>query len=534
MSMASKLRRVRLTALCLAAAALLTACGSAADTGETETERDETADWTESGEVVADAYVADSVFSLCWDPDGSMNPVAATSSTNMLFWSLMYDSVFTVDENFAVSSEIVTNIETSDYIWWMFTVDTSIEFNDGSTLTAQDVAYSIQRAMQSSYYKNRLSVIYGISAMSTDTFAITTAYADSQLTSVLNIPIIKYGSYNDAVPAGTGPYMLNEDGDALVLFESNRHADEMPLNKIYLRSFDNTSDKISAFEDSVIDIVTNDPTGIYNLGYGSANEVRYYTTTNMHYLGFNMQSLFFSSYARRYAMLFAVDRKTFAEEEMSGCAVASALPLLPTSELYDSEYAAKFSYDPDKMLELMTAAGVGDLDSDGEFEYDYAGIVVELNLKFIVNNDSAVKVREARKIAEELNAAGITTTLYELGYDDYVNCLLEGDYDFYYGEIRLTPDWSLMSLLDSEQDVSYSHVVDSQYAELIKAYLGADDASRYELYQEALRYVMENGAIVPICFERRQILTHRGVVSGINATQYDLFNRFQDWTITFD
>ncbi|MCD8375064.1 MAG: hypothetical protein LUC20_08255, partial [Oscillospiraceae bacterium] len=124
--------------------------------------------------------------------------------------------------------------------------------------------------------------------------------------------------------------------------------------------------------------------------------------------------------------------------------------------------------------------------------------------------------------------------LYELGYDDYVNCLLEGDYDFYYGEIRLTPDWSLLSLLDSEQDVSYSHVVDSQYAELIKAYLGADDASRYELYQEALRYVMENGAIVPICFERRQILTHRGVVSGINATQYDLFNRFQDWTITFD
>ena len=46
-----------------------------------------------------------------------------------------------------------------------------------------------------------------------------------------------------------------------------------------------------------------------------------------------------------------------------------------------------------------------------------------------------------------------------------------------------------------------------------------------------LKYVAESAAIVPICFERREVLTHRGVVTGVNATQYDVFHNFTEWTI---
>ena len=36
------------------------------------------------------------------------------------------------------------------------------------------------------------------------------------------------------------------------------------------------------------------------------------------------------------------------------------------------------------------------------------------------------------------------------------------------------------------------------------------------------------------CQERQQVLSHRGVISGIDANQYDVYNRFYDWTITFE
>ena len=40
-----------------------------------------------------------SEISLNFDPEGGTNPLLASSSANMQFWGLLYDSVFTVDEN---------------------------------------------------------------------------------------------------------------------------------------------------------------------------------------------------------------------------------------------------------------------------------------------------------------------------------------------------------------------------------------------------------------------------------------------------
>jgi len=523
----------------LSAVLLLSGCS-----GQPGTATDEPADYTEAlspldgEEALPQRQAIDDVFSLNFDPEGGTNPLLAESSTNMQLWSLLYDSVFTVDENFAVSSEIVSEINSDDYCWWVFNMNEGISFSDGTPLTAADVAYSIQRAQQSSYYQNRLSCIYGVSALDTYMFAITTSYANSQFPSLLNIPIIKKGDYYEEWPAGSGPYVLNEDRSALVLNPENRHAKEMQLDTIYLKHFADASTRITAFENAGIDLVTNDPTGMFNLGYGSSNERRYYDTTNMHYIGFNMKSMFFQYFRIRYALGYAIDRDYITEELMAGCGTPTVLPVHPKSELYDAEYAAAFGYHPEKASTLFEAAGIEDLDDDGLLEILVTGIVVELDIKFIVNNDSSSKVAAARQICEELNAMGITTKLYELNWEDYIEALEIGDYDMYYGEIRMTPDWNLSELFrirtaggNKEFDgLNYAQNTDTAYCDLYDAYLAAPPEQRAEAFHEVVQYITEAGTILPICFERREILTHRGVISGINATQYDLFHQFSEWT----
>lgn len=494
------------------------------------------------GEELRERPAADKLFSINYDPVAGMNPVRANSSANMLFWSLMYDSVFTVDDNFRVSSEVVTDYSSEDYIWWVFNIDSTIPFTDGTTLTAADIVYSIQRAQQTSYYRERLSIIYGISALSEDCFAITTKYANSQFPALLNIPIIKKDGYFEDVPAGTGPYRLAESGDRLVLFTENRHADEMPVDTIYLKDCMDTSNKIRAFEDATIDLVTNDPTGMYNLGYGSSNETRYYETSNMDYIGFNMSSMYFQSLRARCAVNYVIDRDHIVAELMSGCGVPAALPVHPESILYDSEYAESFVYDPAKCAALFESAGVSDYDADGELEMLVTGIVVELKIRFIVNNDSTSKVLTARRIAEELNALGITTVLYEMTWADYIAALEKGEYDMYLGELRISPDWNLSALFqpyegDREDDavfqgLNYANNKDPRYSQLYGEYLAAsDDLTRNAKFRELCRYIGDTGIIMPVCFERREVLTHRGVVTGIRATQYDVFHNFKDWTI---
>ena len=545
-------RKIKITALALALSlcvGLLSACGN-----DKVEEAPEEIEGIAIGKELEDEYMADRVFTLNYEQEASINPIKAESAENMMFAPLIYDTMFIVDENFEVSSNIVVDYQTSDYEWWIFNVDTSVMFHDGTTLTAKDVAYSINRAMRYPYYSGRLDCIYGVSALDEDTLAISTTYPNAQFVSRLTIPIIKYGSMDDYAPVGTGPYMFSEETQSLVLFEENPRAADMPLDEIFLADYTETTAKISAFEDSRIDIVTNDPTGMFNLGYGSANESRYYNTTNFHYLGFNMESLFFSSSAMRYAMMYAVDRDNLVENLMNGCGLTTTLPVSPISTLYNSSYAANFGYDINKSKAVFDNAGIADHDYDGQLEFIMWSIIVEINIKFIVNNDSSVKVQTARQIAEDLNSIGITTTLYELDWDDYIDALQRGNYDMYYGEIKMTPDWDLGYLFDPEDfntrgkkpatereeeiypdvGMNYSGCGDPAYTQLYNTYLAADELTRYEKYQEVCRYVIESGGIVPICFEKREMLTHRGVVSGANATQYNLFNDFENWEISFD
>ncbi len=137
--------------LFLALTLLLTGCaGMRTGTAQTE-EPDPVYEQVIPGTEVKERQPADHLFSLNYDPNASMNPVRAESSANMQFWSLLYDSVFTVNPDWTVSSEVVTDWQSDDFIWWVFHVDTSITFSDGTPLSAQDVAYSIQRAQQSGH-----------------------------------------------------------------------------------------------------------------------------------------------------------------------------------------------------------------------------------------------------------------------------------------------------------------------------------------------------------------------------------------------
>lgn len=533
----------KLTALALAALCLLSGCGETAQTPGKD-ELPPVYDPGNAGTEVKAWVPADRVFSLNYDPKAGINPLRADSSANMQFWSLLYDSVFTVDEAFHVSSEVVTAVKSDDYIWWVFDIDDSIPFTDGSPLTAADIVYSIQRAQQSSYYRSRLSCISGISALGSNCFAITTAYANSQFPALLNIPIVKKDSYFDDIPVGSGPYRMADSGDRLELFRQHRHAAEMPIDTIYLKNCMDTSAKIRAFESASLDLVTNDPTGMYNLGYGSNNETRYYDTSNMHYIGFNMDSKFFLTSTARRAMSYVLDRDYVVAELMDGCGVASALPVHPKSELYDPEYAESFVYDPEKAAMMFENTGVSDLDNDGALEMLITGIPVELDIRFIVNNDSSVKIQAARRICETLNELGITTVLRELSWADYITALEEGDYDMYYGELRLTPDWNLSELFRPREErkegypfqgINYGNVRDKHYGELYETYLAAgDESGRLSAFSELCRYVGDTSVILPICFERREVLTHRGVVSGIRATQYDIFHNFKEWTINLE
>lgn len=514
----------------------LAACGSS-DTGDAAPGDLPPSDGI-SGQPLAVSYAVDNVFSLCYDPDYPLNPISQTCSDNLLIASLMYENAYEISDDLEAVPNLITSyvIHDDEGLSWSFYVDTSVTFHDGSSLTAYDVAYSIQRAMQFPQYSSRLSVIYGITAMSDDMFMISLNSPNTQLPKLLAIPVIKKGGAGEHAPLGTGPYMLNEAGDALVTYDGHRNAASMPIDTIYLKSFDGTERMITAYEDSEIDLVINDPTGITNFGYASTNETRYYDTTSMHYLGFNVNTGLFLFIACRYAMNFGVDREYIVNDLMDGCGTVATLPMHPRAKLYNTNFASNFTYDLEHCRQAFAAAEVEDYDNDGLAEHMVTGIPLEITIDFIVFADSMVKVAAAHKIAEDLESLGIRVNVRELSWEEYNEALEEGTFDMYYGEVKFNPDFDLTELLTEDGTLNFGGISDAAgYNTMIDPILSAkDDASRQVASDLLYQYIANQAPIVPICFERRAIMTHRGVVSGIDASQYNVFRDIQNWTIELD
>ena len=547
----------KIFALLLAAAMLLSlaACGETAAAPEATPDpaADDGAE-TVSGQTLTFGDAADNVFSLPLDYDQSLNPIKSKSALNQLVDCLVYDRLFEVDENFNVTSRILSDwyyskSEDSPGVW-VLKVKDGIQMHDGSTLTAADVAYSVSCVFTSgsTYYQQQIGRVYS-SAFNGEVYLATAGADNAQLPQRMSIPVIKSGSVGEDIPAGSGPYMYNEDRTTLVKFDGYENSENLPLNEVQLRPYRGMEELITEFESGLIDLVVNDPTGIYNMGYGGKNEKRVITTSNLHYIGFNSASRFFRYDAYRYAMNWIINRDRIVSDTLDGNAVATVFPIHPNSSLYDTELAAQYSYDPARCLMELERGGCRDLDADGMLEFALSGMKVDVEINFVVCADNAAKVQEARKIAEDMEAIGLYVNLRELTWKNYVAALKTGyidsdaenpeiQVDMYLAEVALTGDWDILTLIsgDWEEDgtLNYGGWDISELQLLTESYLGANDDDRATAVRDWLQYLTTTTPILPVCFETRDVISHLGVIYGMSPTQYDVFNNFAAWSVHLD
>ena len=518
----------RILSLLLALVMLMsmTACG------KDEVEEDDSGMNIDPNQSSVAVKAADTVFTLGYDADQSLNPLRTSSQANYIVDCLVYEFAVDLDPDYNVVYNIITQADTENGIGWILKIDSSVTFHDGSNVTAEDVAYSIEQARKSDIYGARLNKIWGISAFnSSDQVMISLSDVNYLFPRCLNIPIIKKGS-DSTMPEGTGQYMFDTDMTKLVKYEDHRYAENTPLEVIYLHDNGSPDEKIAAYASSVVDLAVNDPTSLSRLGYGSQNEVRHFATTNMQYIGFNMSEEFTCYPQMRLAMCYAVDRDYIVESIYNGSAVAATLPIPPTNDLYNKDLADMYKYDMINAQRAFLGAGVQDFDQDGVGEYSLPGGIAEIDVEMIVAADNTDKVKAAKRIVEDLNSIGIPVKLKQLSWSDYVNAIVYKQYDMFYGEIKLPPDFALTDMLSTNGVKNFYNMADPNVYDYTQRYLGSiTETERKQNCDAMCRYIMDNAYIVPILFEEQQVLTHRDVVSGLNPTQYNLFYNFKDWTI---
>ena len=461
--------------------------------------------------VVTETYQDLESFGLAYQPDYGLQPYNCQSLNNRVIFSFLYEPMFAVTDTYELTPILAERYAvTDDGRTTTITLRSGVTFHDGSALTAADAAYSVQSAAGSEYYGSRLRFIVSAEAQDDQTLVLTTSEAYECLPLLLDIPIIKSGTADEQSPPGTGPYQYA--GTKLTRYDG-WWQDAEPLvsfDEIALTESTTSADVRDNFEYQTVNMVLTDPNSSAFAGFHNDYELWNEETTIMQYIGYNMASPVFSNYGLRGAITYAIDRESIVEQTLGGFAAASTLPCSPNSRYYDVKLANSFAYDVGSYYDQLASASIEDATGDGVLDVyvPSKGYSVPVEGTMLVCSSSYIRVQAANEAARMLNELGFNITVKSMEYTEYKQALLLGEFDLYYGEVRLSPNFDLSPFFGATGTLNYGELSDSTMMNLCSMAL-VNSGNTYNLYKR----VCERGYITPILFKSYALYTTRGAVT---------------------
>ena len=258
---------------------------------------------------------------------------------------------------------------TEDNITYTINIRPGVAMNNGTTLTADDVAYSLRFAMQSGRFVNRLSVIDRVSSNGALTVTIVLNSPNSSFISLLDVPIIKSGSGGSRVPPGTGPYVYGgADSMRLSRFTGHRDFSRLPFRDVHLIASDDNS-VTELFSDGELSLIWDDPSGTANIRLNRGSEPRFFDTTTLQFLGFNTRNVALRDPEVRCAIGIVVDREYISGVIMPGQTRPAPLALSPAYRLYDSAWE-------NEGIDLHLVAEILSGSADENIESEWAAVTI--------------------------------------------------------------------------------------------------------------------------------------------------------------
>jgi peptide/nickel transport system substrate-binding protein len=494
-------RFFKILILFLLPALLLTGCWQNNTNSNSIAGLDSSSDSAASAEKIEAALPKS--FSLPYFSSMTLDPITCADGCQQTVAALLYEGMFELDQNLEPQPRLCTGGSwDSTTLTWNFQLRSGVTFSDGSALSASDCVKTITRAMVSDRYRDRLSGIKSVAA-NNGTVSITLNAANGNFSALLDIPVVKAGTEGNAVPIGTGPYQLVSDDTGTYLSANSGWwgGKTQPIQRIELMACQDDDSARYQFTSHNVQLFTTDLTGANPVSATGSFEFNDADTTILQYIGINTRKSLLASADLRHALSLGVDRNTIVSAYLSGHGKVTQFPISPVSQEYPSDLEEKYSVNT--YLDTMKTLGYTSGSSH--------------TLKMIVNNENSFKVSVAKSIAESLSSdTDLNIQVEELTWEDYLAALQRGNYDLYFGEVKLTADWNLQPLVGTGGSLNYGGFSDATLDLLLSEYAAASDQSA--AMRAVCSYFEKQAPILPICFKCTSVLTQQGVVDNLTPT----------------
>lgn len=441
---------------------------------------------------------------LAYSKADMLDPYTATMTANIQILSLVYDGLYKLDKSYepipVIASGAITGNSSINV-----TLGSAV-FSDGSAITAQDVIYSFDRAKFSPTFSEKLKNFKGATAAASNMIIFNLETPDPYAVSCLTFPIVKNGSSGN-LPVGSGRYIPEISGETTYLVVNKNKAGFNPAIKTIML----VPVRDAASIETSLEIGN---TGFYynDLSSGVYSRINARTVdmgiNNFVYLAFNSSSEVFSNPLLRRAVNLAINRKEIALTAFQGHARESYSPFNP-------DWYALASKDLVQTVDIQKALGLIE-----ESQVD----ISEKEISVLVNKENNFKLETANFICDYLRQLGFSVKLKDYETQYYKEALELGSYDMYIGEVRLSPNMDLGSLLSGG---SLSFGIDpesascSRYTQLLAG--GCELMDFINTFNEDLPFI-------PLCYRNAAVSYTNEMQGDFNCCDADVYYDIETWS----
>ena len=392
----------------------------------------------------------------------TLDPHAQNEGPTHMVSRQVYEGLVTPGINMEILPQLATSWDATDPETWIFTIRKGVKFHDGSSLTASDVAFSINRAKTAP--SDMVDLIKGVkSAIAINDHTVevktdgpnptllnelTQIFVMSEAWAKANSCEVSYNwdagetSYCASNANGTGPFKISlREQDVRTIFKRNKSwwgdQGQHNIDKIELLPIKNDATRVAALLSGEIDYTNVVPVQDIARIKSSAGHIVKMTPSNRTiFFGMDQGSAElnssnikgenpFADKRVRLAMYHALDMDAIKDKVMRGQSFPAGIITAPGINGHTPERDTRFVYDPELSKKLLAEAGYADgfeltLDCPNDrYINDEAicvaaiGMFAKIGVK--VNLDAKTKSQHFSEVKEG-DANGMTSDMYMLGW----------------------------------------------------------------------------------------------------------------------
>ncbi len=501
----------------------------------------------------------------------TINPILNKDKSVGYITNMIYDGLFTIDENYNVVPQLVEEYGISQDGMSIDIKLKNAKWHDGTIVTSQDVKFSvdlIQKNIDSPYNvlaQNISSISIGNNSEFTINFKEKYAFSVDTLIFPI-VPQSKLGSVSDKDIndyknnlIGSGPYKIEkyEERDGMILTRNEDYYNELPntTKDIKVRVVPDEEAQVSmvmALDSDIAGISLNDLSKFYEKEFN----ITKYEGRDYESLIFNYNNPLLRDVNFRKAIAHAINREKIVEEGYMGDAKLINFPLNSNSKYYNKDikfvdynkdkskkYLNKVNPIADKQIQNLGDATGNVYINNNQQENNQANSSIKtdksstdketikdktskLNLKIIVNKNNTERVKSANIIGENLKAIGIKSTVEELEDKDLQDAINSKNYDL------ALVGWELSSVPDTRNIIENSGYSDEKLSNYMNSLSNATTQSQVEdIYKSMQKYINDNVIFISLAIRDHYIVTNRRIQGEISPNDFDIYEGIINLTI---